>query len=727
MTTGVWRRGRGALLVAGLVLTTVACSEDRADPDEMTTPAGGDLDACTDGDLLECARATSIADLVPDSPEVASGRALRDRDDQPGEHPGRLLPRAQRGGAGRRRLRQRGARRRRRPPDRARGLQHRVLPGGVHRLRAAVRRRPACRSCSAASTCSATASTRSRDNGIPYVGGIPVSTQSVTSPNSFQWSGGTLGRGRRLRRLRRRRAGGRAGRDRLRRVRVDRRRRRVRPSGPWRAAGVERCSSCPFPILATDLTSAAPGGRRRRSRRHVRPGRRHRVQGRPSTASRRVGLDGTDVLRRRLRGARRSSRRPGRRRPTAPSSTSRARSTATTPIPTPSSTPRSSRSTATASTRSAPAPCRSGRFMNLYVVLRELGADDITPGAITEALEAQVDAPSFMGHPYTCDGEQFAGLPAMCSPQQVLAADAGRRAHPAGRLDRRRRDLRRRLTRRAADQRLPGLPAGRPRRRRGHRLARPRPGAHRTARRASSTSPTPPWACTSPSPTSSSATTGDLVLPLLGLPDRVHLLGTPDAGDARWSSRSCWRSLLGLVVYWLVFRPLRQAPPLAQVVASLGLLLYLQEIVRLRFPVAGAGVRSRASRSCPTDPVRILGTTVTAEPAAPGRLRRRGDGRPRPPCSASPASGWPPGPPPATRRARCSTGHLARPARRRQLGGRLGARRLRGDPHRAHRRARPDHHQPARRAGPRRRAARRARVVRAHRRRRPRRSACSSR
>ncbi len=27
-----------------------------------------------------------------------------------------------------------------------------------------------------------------------------------------------------------------------------------------------------------------------------------------------------------------------------------------------------------------------------------------------------------MGHDYTCDGEQFAGLPAMCSPQQILAS-----------------------------------------------------------------------------------------------------------------------------------------------------------------------------------------------------------------------------------------------------------------------------------------------------------------
>ena len=60
-------------------------------------------------------------------------------------------------------------------------------------------------------------------------------------------------------------------------------------------------------------------------------------------------------------------------------------------------------------------------FMNFYSVLRELGADGITAEAVTESLAAQVDTPSFMGHPYTCDREQFEGLPAMCSPQQILA------------------------------------------------------------------------------------------------------------------------------------------------------------------------------------------------------------------------------------------------------------------------------------------------------------------
>jgi branched-chain amino acid transport system substrate-binding protein len=61
-------------------------------------------------------------------------------------------------------------------------------------------------------------------------------------------------------------------------------------------------------------------------------------------------------------------------------------------------------------------------FMNLYAIMSELAADgtEITAETITEALRAKKDAPSFAGHPYTCDGEQFVGKPAMCSPQQIL-------------------------------------------------------------------------------------------------------------------------------------------------------------------------------------------------------------------------------------------------------------------------------------------------------------------
>lgn len=58
--------------------------------------------------------------------------------------------------------------------------------------------------------------------------------------------------------------------------------------------------------------------------------------------------------------------------------------------------------------------------MNLYVALREIGADAITPAAILDYFRVAEQRPSFFGHPYTCDGEQLAGLPALCAPQQTL-------------------------------------------------------------------------------------------------------------------------------------------------------------------------------------------------------------------------------------------------------------------------------------------------------------------
>ena len=66
-----------------------------------------------------------------------------------------------------------------------------------------------------------------------------------------------------------------------------------------------------------------------------------------------------------------------------------------------------------------PVSCRS--FMRLCRVRASLDADALPPAATPASLQAQDEAPSFMGHPSTCDGEQLAGLPALCSPQQILA------------------------------------------------------------------------------------------------------------------------------------------------------------------------------------------------------------------------------------------------------------------------------------------------------------------
>jgi branched-chain amino acid transport system substrate-binding protein len=58
--------------------------------------------------------------------------------------------------------------------------------------------------------------------------------------------------------------------------------------------------------------------------------------------------------------------------------------------------------------------------MNLWAVLDQLGPD-ATSAQIIDAFRKAKDAPSFDGHPYTCDGKQVPGKQAMCAPQQIIA------------------------------------------------------------------------------------------------------------------------------------------------------------------------------------------------------------------------------------------------------------------------------------------------------------------
>jgi ABC-type branched-subunit amino acid transport system permease subunit len=104
--------------------------------------------------------------------------------------------------------------------------------------------------------------------------------------------------------------------------------------------------------------------------------------------------------------------------------------------------------------------------------------------------------------------------------------------------------------------------------------------------------------------------TGELVLPLLGLAPRVPLVDRPTVPTALVVALVVG-AVVGAAVYWLVFRPVRDAPALARVVASLGILVYLQESVRLSFPPPGATVTPPSS-ILPEDPIRLVGTTVSA-------------------------------------------------------------------------------------------------------------------
>ncbi|MDH3705735.1 MAG: ABC transporter substrate-binding protein, partial [Acidimicrobiia bacterium] len=58
-------------------------------------------------------------------------------------------------------------------------------------------------------------------------------------------------------------------------------------------------------------------------------------------------------------------------------------------------------------------------LMNMWAALSDVGPD-ATSADVLAHMRSRVDEPSFWGHPYTCDGEQVPGLPALCAPQQTL-------------------------------------------------------------------------------------------------------------------------------------------------------------------------------------------------------------------------------------------------------------------------------------------------------------------
>jgi branched-subunit amino acid ABC-type transport system permease component len=103
---------------------------------------------------------------------------------------------------------------------------------------------------------------------------------------------------------------------------------------------------------------------------------------------------------------------------------------------------------------------------------------------------------------------------------------------------------------------------------------------------------------------------GDLVLPIIGLPDRVHPFpaGHRPTFVTALLIALALSGLLGAALHLLVFRHLRRAPALARVVASLGVMLYLLALAGLRFE-QGAAVFT-IEPILPTRSVEVLGTVV---------------------------------------------------------------------------------------------------------------------
>jgi branched-chain amino acid transport system permease protein len=99
--------------------------------------------------------------------------------------------------------------------------------------------------------------------------------------------------------------------------------------------------------------------------------------------------------------------------------------------------------------------------------------------------------------------------------------------------------------------------------------------------------------------------TGDLVLPV---PWRLHL-GGPQPFAVALVGSVLVAALLGLLVHLLVFRWLRGAPPLATVVASVGLMVVLQAVAVLQF---GSDNRF-LDPVLPSRPVSVLGVEVPSD------------------------------------------------------------------------------------------------------------------
>jgi branched-chain amino acid transport system substrate-binding protein len=254
------------------------------------------------------------------------------------------------------------------------------------------------------------------DNGIPYIGGIPVSTQSVTSPNSFQWSGGSWG------------ATVAFAEHAATVAEVDRVSIVYGEFGSITHAaeigkevlegyGVE-AQLVPYPIMATDISSALNAAAASDP---------DAIMLLAADSGCTAGFDGIDALGidviRYFVGACAS---PAIIDEVGFDTAEGAIFNVEGPIGAEQSTTDGILYFSVVDEYGPDGldPVGAGTvtfraFMNLYAVLQQIEGE-ITPEAITEALRSQVDAPSFTGHPYTCDGKQFDGLPAMCSPQQIL-------------------------------------------------------------------------------------------------------------------------------------------------------------------------------------------------------------------------------------------------------------------------------------------------------------------
>lgn len=416
MTRGNVRRAALAA-GAGLILLTgfVGCSEDRATSDTTgTTAATETVEDCA-ADLLACAQRSSLADAVPDEESAATGEpivlGMINQENTPlGSYP--ELSSAARAAAAF-------------VNDRFGGVGGRPVEIEVCNTEFSPEGSTACAQQFAEAGVPAVLGgidvfgngvDTLADNEIPYVGGIPVSMSSVSSPSSYQWSGGTWGATIAFADHAATELGAESvaiaypefgpitdSAERGRQV-LD-------------AAGVGEVQMIPYPITATDLTSPLQAAAAARPDALIMLAADMGCKG-AFDGVETVGLDAQLYL----VGA---CATPKIIEEAGPAKTDGTIFNVEGPIDRSADNVDFSLYVAAAEEYGDGFdPVGAGTvsfrsFMNLWAVLVEL--DEVTPQSISEALGARADELSFMGHPYTCDQQQLSGLPAMCSPQQILA------------------------------------------------------------------------------------------------------------------------------------------------------------------------------------------------------------------------------------------------------------------------------------------------------------------
>lgn len=406
---------RSMICVVVLATLATACSEPEPDAANEDNAAAAPADDCAGDALLECARASTIGDLVPEQATAAEGDPITIGMINQENTPAGSYPELSQG------------------VDAAIAFVNEQL-GGLDGRPIELEVCNTNFSAEGSTSCGQQFVEEEvpvvmggidvfgngievlADNEIPFVGGIPISEQSVTSPNSFQWSGGSWGAtvafadwaANELEAEKVAIVYGEFG--------------SITQSAEYARTVLERSGVTtqlvPYPILATDVSSAIQAA----------------ATGEPDAifmlaadAGCAAGYEGMQTLgvtaQRFFTGACVS--------PTILGSVDPAATEGTifnVEGPISATDPNEDAALYQAvidqygdgvdAMGAATVTFRA--FMNLYSIMRGLGAEGTTPAGITDALSSQVDTPSFMGHPYTCDGQQFDGLPAMCSPQQIL-------------------------------------------------------------------------------------------------------------------------------------------------------------------------------------------------------------------------------------------------------------------------------------------------------------------